>query len=874
MKLKLIGRKDFFVFVKWIIVIGLLFLVFDFLKIQLDKTNLYYIFSSNSFKIGHNVLFVIYLVFIGVRFIFKYKINTNLLLVFVYSAIAFVFVCLISGEFVPASYNNWYEYYYTLIVIIVVENLLRFFPLKRKGNHKSFFIPDKPWFNEEENKVPEKFDLKKKLLNILSKNIPKKRKDEEITFKNDFYGFGNKAKVIADQIKSMYSNNEAFCIAITGEWGVGKTSFINMIDEVLKEESNIIRKTFSPWKSIDNQKMIDSFFVSLREAIAPYSPAVSTLVGKYSKALTSIDKSGITNIVSVMSQQEKSYETYLSEINDILARIDKKLVIYFDDIDRLDFNEIMEVFKIIRNTANLHNTVFICAFDRDYVFHAFKENKIINPNIFIEKIFQFELNINPLDKEFSIRHFFLLLHKKFPNEDILYKFQINKSNVISSIQPKGEDVFFNIPNFVISRLSLIRNAKRAYNYFCFAKELIGEKTLLNKLLVLELLKTNNFEFYSLIPKLGKSKYRFLNKFYTIDTIDNFTEITNEGLRLGLIENHEQEAYSEVLKYLGEIDVVDNKYNLALGTYGTYFEYIKPKFISLTFINLEPANSKVIIRRLEELNNENVKQFESSLAEVRNTFFYTVLEEGFDWNLYGQIYFEVLIYVLRFAKYSVHEDFTKVLKKVHEQKLLENSNINKDGVMSLLTSFDKYELNYSLYTIQDLIFKHCYDDKFETIFSKAEAQIMSIKNLKYIINSNNADYIDIEQAFTGCVESVDNITRHVTIMSDALIELSNYIYANPKGFIEHLFRPTIAGMSTFFPYIMPVFNENREDELLKFINTLDFKNQWSDLAKRYVERYIMSVEMGNRLGEFTLDEDDKKIFYDGNRVKNWKEIYGE
>lgn len=57
---------------------------------------------------------------------------------------------------------------------------------------------------------------------------------------------------------------------------------------------------------------------------------------------------------------------------------------FIDDTDRLRANEIMNVLRLVRNTANFKNTIFIVPYDEKYIFKTISEfsiNKNISKNI-------------------------------------------------------------------------------------------------------------------------------------------------------------------------------------------------------------------------------------------------------------------------------------------------------------------------------------------------------------------------------------------------------------------------------------------------------------------------------------------------------------
>ena len=69
-------------------------------------------------------------------------------------------------------------------------------------------------------------------------DIPKRHINE------DELGFKPFVKKVATGIRG-YSQQECFVISIEGQWGIGKTTFMNMIKSELQEDVEILH--FNPW---------------------------------------------------------------------------------------------------------------------------------------------------------------------------------------------------------------------------------------------------------------------------------------------------------------------------------------------------------------------------------------------------------------------------------------------------------------------------------------------------------------------------------------------------------------------------------------------------------------------------------------------------
>ena len=65
------------------------------------------------------------------------------------------------------------------------------------------------------------------------------------------------------------AGNESLVVGIEGEWGYGKTSFINLILETLKsfEQRDYLIIEFNPWNFSDQNELITDFFESIVDAL-------------------------------------------------------------------------------------------------------------------------------------------------------------------------------------------------------------------------------------------------------------------------------------------------------------------------------------------------------------------------------------------------------------------------------------------------------------------------------------------------------------------------------------------------------------------------------------------------------------------------------
>jgi hypothetical protein len=237
----------------------------------------------------------------------------------------------------------------------------------------------------------------------------------------DEFNRSGKAIFIARQIEAIESK-QSFAIGIVGRWGSGKTHFMKM---VVKEIKNIpetaIIFSFTPWKN-SGGNITQAFFEILENNI---KGDLSYLISQYSRSFQKKTSNALDkNILGVFTSETNDA---LSEINEAIIKSGKKIIIVLDDIDRLDKKEIIEVLRIIRNTANFSNTIYLIAYDRDYIETAIKKINPENPSEYLEKIIQVQFYLPSPTKQALVDKFSKLsiealkrYYKTQENEDFIF----------------------------------------------------------------------------------------------------------------------------------------------------------------------------------------------------------------------------------------------------------------------------------------------------------------------------------------------------------------------------------------------------------------------------------------------------------------------
>lgn len=288
------------------------------------------------------------------------------------------------------------------------------------------------------------------------------------------------AKKIAEKINYTVNDRDAFTIGICSEWGAGKTSFLNLIEKNLENNPNRVIVHFNPWLNNDEVSVIIHFFDELSNKLKPYNKELSKDLIEYAEILNVTANTNIEKAINLFkTNHSKSLQGKFQSINQQIKNSGKQIVIFIDDTDRLYEKEVLEILRLIRNSANFANTVFIVAYDRNYLISALKKSNEYRPNFYLEKIFQLEIMLPTFEKN--------IIANKLREAIIPFLMEEDKK-----ILEKN--------NLNYSLFSNIRDVNRFANSFLLSYEMLKGEVFLLDLLNLELLRIKYLGIYNLLSK--------------------------------------------------------------------------------------------------------------------------------------------------------------------------------------------------------------------------------------------------------------------------------------------------------------------------------------------------------------------------------------
>lgn len=371
-----------------------------------------------------------------------------------------IFICRLSGLYDYLSFLGFISYVDVMLLI-----------------GTSYVIVSR--VNECLERKEENNDISSQYLDGILHDCPITKEDDDI------YDFKDEIRKIVSIIKDS-DKNKTWSLAITAQWGFGKTSFINcIVNQLEKEKDKIEVLVFNPRTSKSVATIQEDFFTQFSCILSKYDSRCSHVIKDYMSALQLIDNRGLV---------EKAIHFYrvwnkvdLKEsIKQTLKRVPQKVLVVIDDFDRLSKDEILEVLKLIDSNAAFPNIFFMTAYDKKQVNKYFGDIGNAEDACFVDKFFNLEFAI-PLRPYIYISRFIEgELNKKFP------------ANNNQEIQFNG--IVTRFQNLFQQYVPTLRDAKRYINQFALDYKEVEGDVVLHEFILVQLIKYRYPEEYKQLYK--------------------------------------------------------------------------------------------------------------------------------------------------------------------------------------------------------------------------------------------------------------------------------------------------------------------------------------------------------------------------------------
>ncbi|MDN5113849.1 P-loop NTPase fold protein [Aliarcobacter butzleri] len=185
----------------------------------------------------------------------------------------------------------------------------------------------------------------------------------------------NADKVVGlKNIINSHEGNKFFSLALIGDWGSGKSSFLRKLEDKINDEKKDIVIYLNVWELENIQNILQEIEKEFDDIILKFSKKEwiiyhlkGILVRNYFSILS---KYFVENSININLPFSNTIKDSKDEYNSLLKRVlqDKKIVLILDELDRLESKaDVVDIFKVIR---------YLTSFDKVFTITGLDINKL------------------------------------------------------------------------------------------------------------------------------------------------------------------------------------------------------------------------------------------------------------------------------------------------------------------------------------------------------------------------------------------------------------------------------------------------------------------------------------------------------------------
>lgn len=349
--------------------------------------------------------------------------------------------------------------------------------------------------------------------------------------KKDILGRLDYAELLLDKICATYKSGSladgSMTILLNERYGAGKTTFLNLLND--KAKVKVRTCVFKPWQTSDGGGMSEELLKLIGEQYAIISQLGKQLEG-YSKLLAGSDVKYLLDIASHLVNRRNSLSQRYNIIKEMLQVINAPLIVLVDDVDRLQAEELLSLLKLLRDTADFPNIIYIVAADKEAMSQMLESKGIKDADEYLKKFFNFEL-LFPIDDSYLSS----LLGEQMVNALTNYN---GSSCSMTSIEKE-----FLSSKYVQNVFSSPRDVYRFVNLLTYTLDLFKRYGVLEEVYVLDLLKLMLIQFIS--PSVYKILRDEMDLLLNVRGYDGRIHL-KDGFKDIIISRHEKKQLQDLI----------------------------------------------------------------------------------------------------------------------------------------------------------------------------------------------------------------------------------------------------------------------------------------------------------------------------------------
>ncbi|MGN7916697.1 KAP family NTPase [Lysobacter sp. 22409] len=218
--------------------------------------------------------------------------------------------------------------------------------------------------------------------------------DEEVGDKrDDLLASEAQAKAFAETVLESGAHS-GLIFGIDGPWGVGKTSFINLAERHWEiAEDRVIVCRFEPLRYASESDLAERMIRDLSAAIQrkAFAPEFRPAASRYSRLVKGKADVSFLGFKLSLEPGQETVDDLLDDIDEVLKRIRRRVIIVIDDLDRLDARTINSVLFATRRTFKLSQATYVLCYDTEMLVGSKEEDS--RARGFLEKFVTVKLSL-------------------------------------------------------------------------------------------------------------------------------------------------------------------------------------------------------------------------------------------------------------------------------------------------------------------------------------------------------------------------------------------------------------------------------------------------------------------------------------------------
>lgn len=275
-----------------------------------------------------------------------------------------------------------------------------------------------------------------------------------------------------------------FVISLEGKWGSGKTTILKNVKKIIEkaDTSIVVIDDFDPWTYGTEESIVENFFSCIvkRNDLKMNTSEIKRSISILSNAI--IDSPEKSNLLSSFLWGNRDANDSKKQINEYLKLCGKRVVMYIDNLDRVEDDKIIFLFKLIGNVLDFDRVTYIISFDNEKVKRIFDTNLNIDYD-YVKKIVQMQIIVPEVDGTAM--------------ENIVVKCTSNLIALYDKSDKEAKE-YNEFISYIAKHIRDIRDFKRFIN--SVAMKALTDRSNLSKRdkIIIEYIRMNNYELYKSI----------------------------------------------------------------------------------------------------------------------------------------------------------------------------------------------------------------------------------------------------------------------------------------------------------------------------------------------------------------------------------------